>query len=101
MIFWGWGSRSLNRQVSPQHVVIRTYRYFALMFIFSVAFKYRYELATATPQGWATRPVSDEEALQALGGEHLMPNLWRRFSLWLLLAGIVGAIVFANLFSYS
>ena len=93
MLFWSWGRRSLNHQVSPEHVVVRTYGYFALMFVFSLAFGYRYELATATPQGWLTRPLADEQAQQMLGGEHLMPNLWRRFSLLLLPVGIAAGVI--------
>ncbi|MFC7403474.1 hypothetical protein [Georgenia alba] len=97
MIFFGWGGKSLSKQVSPQHVVVRTYRYFHLMFLFRVAFKYSYQLATAGPQGWMHRPMSDEEALQALGGEHLSPNWWQRFSIWILPVGIAVAIALGNL----
>ncbi|GAA4419338.1 hypothetical protein GCM10023169_09900 [Georgenia halophila] len=93
MIFWSWGRRSLNRQVSPDHVVVLTYGYFTLMFIFSVAYRYRYQLATATPQGWAARSVSDDEALQMLGTRPLVPNLWRRFSIFLIPIGVAVAVL--------
>lgn len=81
MLFWGWGRRSLQRQVSPDTTVLRRYRYVHLMFLFTVTWGYDYALATLTPQGWATRPVSATEARGLLGGQDLEPGWWKRWSL--------------------
>ena len=83
MLFWGWGGKSINRQVSPGQAVVLSYRYFHLMFVFTAAFRYRYLLATATEQGWATRPVTEPEALAMLDGQELRPSMWQRYSIWL------------------
>lgn len=81
MVFWGWGRKSINTKVSPEQAVVLAYRYFHLMFVFSVAFGYSYAVASWTPQGWATRPVTEQEARHLLGGEQLRPHPWWRFSL--------------------
>ena len=46
MLFWGWGRRSLQRQVSADTAVLRSYRYVHLMFLFTVTWGYDYALAT-------------------------------------------------------
>ena len=89
MLFWGWGGKNITRQVSHQQAVLLTYRYLHLMFIFTTTWGYKYAVATATEQGWATRAVTDAEALQLLGGVELRPSLWKRFSIFLLLGGIL------------
>ena len=35
MLIWGWGRRSLRRQVSPEQSVVLLYRYLHLMFAFT------------------------------------------------------------------
>jgi hypothetical protein len=97
MLFWGWGAKNITRQVSHQQVVLLTYRYLHLMFLFTTSWGYRYSVATATDQGWATRGVTDEEALQLLGGVELRPSLWKRFSIFLLLGIVFLAVVIAAL----
>ena len=99
MLFWGWGRASVNRQVSPQHAVILTYRYFHLMFAFTMTYGYTYLLATLTDQGWATRPISTPEAQQILGAQPLAPSTWKRFSLFGLLGVIALLVAFSVLTS--
>ena len=81
MLFWGWGRRSLQRQVSPETAVVRRYRYVHLMFLFTVTWGYDYAIASLTPQGWATRPAPQLEARALLGGQDLEPSPWKRYSL--------------------
>lgn len=89
MFFWGWGRKSLRRQVSPEQAVVLLYRYLHLMFLFTTTWGYSYALATATDQGVATRAISDAEARQLLGGQDLRPGLWKRFSIFLLLGAVL------------
>ena len=93
MLFWGWGRKNMTRQISPQQAVLLTYRYLHLMFVFTTTWGYSYAVATATDQGWATRVISDAEALQMLGGEELRPNPWKRFSIFLLLGAVLPVVV--------
>ena len=97
MLFWGWGGKSMNRQVSSNQAVVLMYRYLHLMFLFTATWGYRYALATATDAGWATRPITDAEAHQLLGGEELRPGMWKRYSICLLLAAVVLVVVIAAL----
>ena len=97
MLFWGWGGKNITRQISHQQAVLLTYRYLHLMFLFTTTWGYRYAVATATEQGWATRNVTDEEALQLLGGVELRPSPWKRFSIFLLLGIVFLAVVIAAL----
>lgn len=85
LFIWGWGRRSLRRQVSAEQAVVLIYRYLHLMFVFTTTWGYSYALATVTDQGVATRAISDHEARQLLGGEDLRPSLWKRFSIFLVL----------------
>ena len=97
MLFWGWGGKSITRQLSPERAVLLTYRYLHLMFLFTTTWGYKYALATATEQGWATRGISDAEALQLLGGVELRPSAWKRFSIFLLLGVVLLAVVIVAL----
>ena len=97
MLFWGWGGKSINRQVSPNQAVVLMHRYLHLMFLFTTTWGYRYALATATEQGWATRPISDAEARGLLGGEELRPSPWKRFSIFLPLGILLLVVVAAVL----
>ena len=93
MLFWGWGGKNITRQISHQQAVLLTYRYLHLMFLFTTTWGYKYAVATQTEQGWATRAVSDAEALQLLGGEELRPSLWKRFSIFVLLGAVLLFVV--------
>lgn len=95
MLFWGWGRKSLNRQLAHDKALVLTYRY--LMFVFRAAFGYRYQLATATDQGWATRPIANAEAETLLGGDALRPSMWARYSILLLVVVILVVILAAAL----
>ena len=96
MIFWGWGRKSISRQLDANTAVTRIYHYLHLFFIFSVAWGGQYVLATATEAGWAQRPISKEEAQQLLGGEDLQPPLWRRFGLPVAVAVVLLIAVFSH-----
>ncbi|MEI2731580.1 MAG: hypothetical protein V9G08_06180 [Dermatophilaceae bacterium] len=79
--------------------MILTYRYFHLMFAFTMTHGYTYLLATLTDQGWATRPISTPEAQQILGAQPLAPSTWKRFSLFGLLGVIALLVAFSVLTS--
>jgi hypothetical protein len=96
VLFWGWGGRSMSKQFSPTQAVVLTYRYVHLMFVFSVAFSSRYQLATLTDQGWATRPIADSDATALLGGEVLRPPFWRRFGLLIGVGAVAVVVVVVN-----
>jgi hypothetical protein len=81
VIFWGWGRKSMMKQIDAGTAVIRLYHYIHLFFVFSVAWGGQYALATMTEAGWAQRPIAKDEAAAVLGGVHLQPSLWKRFSL--------------------
>lgn len=91
MLFWGWGRRTLTRQLDETNAIIRTYRYAHIFFLFTLAWGGEYSLATRTDVGWARRPIAKEDAVRLLGGKPLQPTLWRRFSL--ILAAVVVAVV--------
>jgi hypothetical protein len=97
VLFWGWGRKSMNRQLTQDRALVLTYRYFHLMFVFRAAFGYRYQLATATDQGWATRPIETAEAEALLGGEELRPTMWARYSIFLVLVVVVLIVVAATI----
>ncbi len=52
-----------------------------------------YGLATATDQGIATREIPDHEALGLLGGQDLRSGMWKRFSIFLLLFGVLLLVI--------
>ncbi|TDZ42376.1 hypothetical protein [Mycobacteroides franklinii] len=82
MLFWGWGGRSKQLELSPTQVLSFAYRYFHLFFVFSVTFSGSYSLLTLTEHGWAAAPIAQEQADEILAGRSLQPNPWRRFSLY-------------------
>jgi hypothetical protein len=88
-MFWGWGRKSIMRQLDANTAVQRSYRYLHLMFLFTVAWGYDYSIATLTPQGWAQRPLARQDAVQILGGQDLEPGVWQRFSLVIGLAALL------------
>lgn len=92
MIFWGWGRRSITRQLDASNAVIRTYRYAHIFFFFTLAWGGEYALATLTESGWARRPIAKEDARALLGGKDLNPHPWKRFSLILavVVVGVIG-----------
>jgi hypothetical protein len=100
MIFWGWGRRSITKQLDQSNAVIRTYRYAHIFFFFTLTWGGAYSLATLTEAGWAQRPISKEDAKQLLGGKDLQPNLWKRFSL-VLGAAVVAVIAISASVAHS
>ena len=95
MLIWGWGRRSLRRQVSPEQAVVLLYRYLHLMFAFTATWGYSYRLATATDQGIVIREIPDHEARRLLGGQELRPGMWKRFSIFLLVFGLLLFVIAA------
>ncbi|WP_460461158.1 hypothetical protein [Angustibacter peucedani] len=89
----------MSRQFSPTQAVVLSYRYFHLFFVLQVAFGSRFQLATHTEQGWASRPITEDEARTLLGGETLEPPLWRRFGLLIALAAVALVLVVAAVVS--
>ena len=90
MIFFGWGRRSTSRQVSPTQALVLSYGYVHVFWLFRASFGLRYALATATEQGWATRPMSPEEVAHTGADRALTIGWWWR---WGLLVGVAGVVV--------
>jgi hypothetical protein len=95
MILWGWGGRSLQRQVSDTQTVVLSHRYFHLMFLLTAAYNYKFLLATLTEHGWATAEISGPDASRLLNGQVLQPGLWARFSL-LAAVGVAALLIIGS-----
>ena len=80
-MIWGWGRKSVTRQIAEDRAVVLAYRYFHLMFVLTATWGGKYFVSTLTDQGWAQQPASDDAALALLGGNPLRPSAWARFSL--------------------
>lgn len=98
MIFFGWGRRSTTTELDPGRVLVRVWAHFHLFWLFRISWPRGYQLATATPAGWAQQAISDEEgrSLDPTGATDL--HLWWRFGLLLPVVMIVISIVVATLF---
>ncbi|MBO0609743.1 hypothetical protein [Myceligenerans salitolerans] len=84
MIFFGWGRKNKSAQLDGKTVLLRTWGYFHLFWLLRVWGR-DYSLATATPDGWATRALTDAE-VAAIGEEAkraVTPNWWWRFGLFI------------------
>ena len=97
MIFFGWGRKSRNEQISPTQALVLSFGYFHLFWLFRVSFGLRYALATLTEQGWATRPLSDEEAAALDAPSRLTLHWWWRWGLLVLVGGVVTLVVATSL----
>jgi hypothetical protein len=95
MFIFGWGKRNISKAISEKKAVVLSYSYFSLFFVFTVTFRYRYNLATLAEEGWHHKAISDEEAAELMGGSKFVPHWWWRFSL----AGLVALIVIIALIS--
>ncbi len=71
------------------------YRYLHLMFAFTATWGYSSGLASATDQGIAIREIPHHEALKLLGGQDLRPGMWKRFSVFLLVFGVLLFVIAA------
>ena len=94
MIFFGWGRNNKTQQVSDEQALVLGYSYFHLFWLFRISFGLQYSLATLTDVGWATRPLSREEATARGAQAALSLHWWWRFGL---LVGIAAIVVIATL----
>jgi len=99
VIFFGWGRRNTSRQVSPTQALVLSYGYVHVFWLFRVSFGLRYALATATEQGWATRPMSPEEVAHTGADRELTLGWWWRWGLLVGVGALVVLITMASLFS--
>jgi hypothetical protein len=97
MVFFGWGSKSKTAPLDAGRALVLRYSYFHLFWLLRFSWGLKYSLATATEAGWATRPLSDDEAMQLDAPNRLTLNWWWRFGLLLWAAVAVVAIVIGNL----
>lgn len=94
MIIFGWGSRRRQHPLDQANQIILTYRIVHLLWLFTIAFKFRYSLATSTESGWAVRDISEEEAAAMCGGTAPKPAFWWRWSLLAFPAvGVLSAVI--------
>ncbi len=98
MIFFGWGRKNVTRQVSPEQALILSYGYFHLFWLFRISYGFRYAVATATEAGWATRPMSIEEARATGADQAVTISWWWRWGLLVGLGVLVVAITLGSLF---
>lgn len=96
IFFWGFGRRSITKQIGEGNAVRRIYRYFHLFFVFRASWGGQYVLLTNTEAGWAQRAITNQEAEQLLGGHKLEPDLWNRFSLYAAVAVVVVILLIAH-----
>lgn len=88
-MFFGWGKRNKTKTLPNNTVLILTYRHFNLFFFFSITFDYQYSLATPSGQGIHYQPLTKEAAQKLLpAGEDLLPHIWWRYSLLLLVIAV-------------
>lgn len=93
MIFFGWGRRNQTQQVGPQQALVLSYGYFHVFWLFRVAYGLRYAVATATDQGWATRPLSPEEVAATGADRAITLHWWWRCGLLIALGALAFVIV--------
>jgi hypothetical protein len=93
VIFFGWGRKNVSRQVSENQALVLSYGYFHVFWLFQVAFGLRYAVATLTEAGWATRPMSAEEAAATGADQVVTLGWWTRWGLLAVLGAIVLAVV--------
>jgi hypothetical protein len=95
MIF-GWGTKNRTAALDQQHTLVLAYRYFHIFFLFRLAMRGRYSLATLTPQGWATRPLAAGEADDLRAKERLTVPLWDRFGMLFSVGGALLTVVLVS-----
>ncbi|HEY0187859.1 MAG TPA: hypothetical protein VGC67_10255 [Cellulomonas sp.] len=83
----------MSRQVSETEALVLSYGYVHLFWLFQFAYGRRYAVSTLTEQGWATRPMSREEAAASGADKIVTVPWWLR---WGLLVGL-GCLVLASL----
>lgn len=95
MVFFGWGRDDKVLPLDPEHALVLSYRYFHLLWLFRISFETTYGMATRTPQGWATRPISEMEATAIGARGALVLHWWWRWGLLLTIGAVVLAVVVA------
>lgn len=93
MFLYGYGTKSRQKKVSDNEVVVNNFRYVTIMFISWVTWAYQYQLSTLHEDGWHSKVITKQEALAKTGGDELMPNLWMRYSLLAVLVSSAITIV--------
>lgn len=93
-MFFGGGRKNKNKPISADKSVVLNYRSAHIMFLFTVAFGFRYIVATRSKDGWHYKNVSKDEIIRAYGATAL-PELsfWQRFSLPAAFAAILTGII--------
>lgn len=81
ILFFGWGRNAKRHQLSPQQVLLLRYTYVHVLWAFRISVPQGYAVASLTPQGWATQPVSNDEARYYGFTERLTLHWWWRWGL--------------------
>ena len=101
MIFFGWGTKSNQKDLSPTQAMVVSASYVHLFWLLTVTFKEKYRFAQFVPDtGWAVRDVSVEEAVELSDGEPPQIHWWWRFS-GLVILGLIALVVVFALFMNS
>ncbi|SIS22553.1 hypothetical protein [Williamsia sterculiae] len=93
MLIWGWGRRNKQIAFGDGRLLLCNYRYFHLMFVFTVAWGQQYSIGTPTPYGLAWQPIADSYVPALTNGNQFGPSGWERFSL--LGACVLGFVLIA------
>ena len=88
-MFWGSGTAVRQKKISETQIVYNRYRYAHFMFIGRTTWGYTYVLSTLNDQGWNHKDITKDEATRLTLGDELLPNLWARYSIYLVLGTLL------------
>jgi hypothetical protein len=97
-IFFGGGTRSARRQLTPEQVLVLEWRYVQLFWVFQIGWGARYSLATLSPYGWAVRPLTESEMAHLDPTTLLDVHWWWRWGLVIGLAAVLVVLLLVNLY---
>ncbi len=99
MIIWNWGKKRREVVVDERQRIVVVYSFFGLMFVLTVAWGAKYILAQWTEQGWATAPITKEQATMINHG--ITPDIhwWWKWSLLIAIGAPILFGLFVALFS--
>ena len=81
-MFFGGGRKNKNKPISADKSVVLNYRYAHIMFVFTLAFGFKYIIATRSSDGWHYKNAPKDEIIRLYGVTALPElNFWQRFSL--------------------
>ena len=92
-MFIDWGVKAQVWNMAGGAQVVLTYRYYQILWVFSLARHINYEWIFPTPDGPVTRPVMRPEIAQYKINDHLSLNWWSHYSLLVLIAAVAVYVI--------